>query len=241
MNEIALEARRIIDELARRGLKVRLLGGLAVAQLCPSAGGAPFARVYSDIDLIADASSAALESGMVAAGCVPNKQFNLYHGHERLLFTSGTGHKVDLFVRTFFMSHRIDLAGRLPDAGYAADPADLLLTKLQIHEINAKDLGDSAALLLDARIDPARVAAVCAADWGLYRSVCDNLSAVVTWCAESIDQSDGRGAQQYAQITAATAAVRAAIEAAPKSQRWRLRALVGTRVRWYELPEEAIG
>ena len=39
---------------------------------------------------------------------------------------------------------------------------------------------------------------------------------------------------RYAQV----AALRAAIEGAPKSGRWRLRARVGERVTWYAEPEE---
>jgi hypothetical protein len=33
-------------------------------------------------------------------------------------------------------------------------------------------------------------------------------------------------------------ALRERVDAAPKSRRWRLRAMVGERKRWYELPED---
>jgi hypothetical protein len=36
-------------------------------------------------------------------------------------------------------------------------------------------------------------------------------------------------------------ALAARIEAAPKSRRWRMRAKIGERKRWYELPEEING
>ena len=35
--------------------------------------------------------------------------------------------------------------------------------------------------------------------------------------------------------------MRDAIEATPKSTKWKIRAKVGERVRWYELPEDMAG
>ena len=46
------------------------------------------------------------------------------------------------------MCHRLDLRSRLHIAGPALNPADLLLTKLQIVELNRKDAIDMIALLL---------------------------------------------------------------------------------------------
>ena len=39
-------------------------------------------------------------------------------------------------------------------------------------------------------------------------------------------------------VAAQVRAVRAVIEAAPKSRAWRLRSRIGERVKWYETPEE---
>ena len=45
-------------------------------------------------------------------------------------------------------------------------------------------------------------------------------------------------AQAAEQITAGIDALAAALDAEPKSRRWRLRARMGERVRWYDEPDE---
>ena len=90
------------------------------------------------------------------------------------------------------MCHRLDLSGRLDQHPYSLDAADLLLTKLQIHEINRKDLVDAVRLLLthenadiagggDGRINAMsldRLRSVTSTDWGWFTTVTDNLQLV---------------------------------------------------------------
>src|SRR5260370_12341030 len=81
------------------------------------------------------------------------------------------------------MSHVIDLRDRLDCEGPCASPSDLLLSKLQIYEVNRKDLVDLTALLLDHpiaeddgdAIDPRYLARVPADDWGMYRTLHANV------------------------------------------------------------------
>ena len=54
-----------------------------------------------------------------------------------------------MFLDTFEMSHTLDLGARLEAEPETLAAAELLLTKLQIAEINAKDLSDVAMLLWD--------------------------------------------------------------------------------------------
>src|SRR5207245_11403080 len=76
------------------------------------------------------------------------------------------------------MSNFIDLRSRLGHEGPCASPADLLLSKMQIYEVNRKDMVDLTALLLDhpikpqddEAIDPTDVARLAAEDWGIYRT-----------------------------------------------------------------------
>ena len=118
----------------------------------------------------------------------------------------------------------------------------MLLTKLQIAEVNQKDLSDTAMLLWDH--EPARqdgpgllnmtaVTDRCAADWGLHTTVTDNLSA----CADLLGELVSDEAHQ-ARIAARIGQLSQALADAPKSLGWKARARVGRRVRWYQLPEE---
>lgn len=136
------------------------------------------------------------------------------------------------------MSHVIDLRGRLGHSGPCASPSDLLLSKLQIYEVNRKDLVDLTALVLDhpvrsgddEAIDAAYVAKLASEDWGLYRTLQLNLGKL----RETVEELD----VDHDLVRSRLDELWAAVEAHPKPLRWRMRAQVGDRVRWYELPEE---
>ena len=130
-----------------------------------------------------------------------------------------------------------DFIDRLDGPDLTITLADLLLTKLQVWEINRKDLGDALCVLADhpvsrAGIDPARISAVLGADWGFGHTVERNLAGVAElWAAEPVPGATF-------DVAAQVSSLKAAIEQAPKSFAWRARARVGERVRWYETPEE---
>jgi hypothetical protein len=122
-------------------------------------------------------------------------------------------------------------------------PADLLLTKLQIVELNAKDTQDLLALLLDVpplepggnpgeAIDVERMLDLCSHDWGWYRTVQDNLQHVAASAQQLLPAVEADVVKRRVEEIAAT------LDRAPKSAAWRLRAVVGRRMAWYELPEE---
>jgi hypothetical protein len=122
--------------------------------------------------------------------------------------------------------------------------AELLLTKLQIAELNEKDVGDSLALLhghpvgeADGdSVNAARIAEVLAADWGLWRTFTGNL-AVSRERLQGYELTGDERESVWGRIDALTER----IEAEPKSRAWKLRARIGERKRWYETPEEVAG
>jgi len=132
----------------------------------------------------------------------------------------------------------IDLRDRLNHQGPCASPSDLLLSKLQIYEVNRKDLIDVTALLLDHpisagdddAIDARYVAGLAADDWGLYRTLQVNVGKLRATLAE-LDVDRDLVLQRLDELWEA-------IEARPKPMKWKVRARVGDRLRWYELPEE---
>jgi hypothetical protein len=134
------------------------------------------------------------------------------------------------------MSHTIGFKGRLEGAGVTAPLAELLLAKLQIHELTRKDVQDMAAVLAahpvgdgtGGTIDAGYVAGLLARDWGLCRTALANLEAAGAQLA-------GAGVPAAAAAAPARiAGLRQRIEAAPKTMRWKARAAVGARVRWYD-------
>jgi hypothetical protein len=248
--EIVPEARRIVALGAATGLPIRLLGGAGIALHDHVSIPTALQRTYGDIDIVVPAKSTRATSvALAAAGYVPNERFNALHGARRMLFyDNANGRQLDVFVGTFAMCHQLDLSKRLSEHPEALDAADLLLTKLQIAEINRKDVVDAVRVFLTHPVAEAtppnisdlepdvlslrRLRDVTSSDWGWYTTFTDNLAPVREAAPELLDPVDSE------RVLARIDEVRSALDAAPKSMRWRARSVVGRKAAWYELPEE---
>ena len=242
--DVASEGRRLLTRAEEEGVPLRLLGGVAIRLRASTQPPAAFARPYADLDFVTAKRAAAPATALFRSeSYVPHVAFNALHGGERLLFFDEEhDRQVDVFVGSFAMCHRIPLDERLQVDPISIPLAELLLTKLQVIELNEKDVRDTLALLHDHPVGDAdgemlnagRVAALCAADWGLWRTITENLRACRAF-ADAYDVPD------RALLDVRLDALLARIEAEPKSRAWRLRAKIGDRKRWYELPEEVAG
>lgn len=241
--DIRDEAERLAGAAGAAGLGLRLMGGLAIWLTSPSARRPPYARDYRDLDFAAPSAHAKRVTPFLSElGYVPERMFNALHGAQRLNFGHPDGcWTIDVVLDELAMSHRLDLRDRLGPAGPTLDLADLLLTKLQVFEVNRKDLGDIACLLADhplsdgpaaGAIDRGRVVALTSADWGWCHTVEANLARAAEQARAEPPTDAPFDAGRQAE------ALLAAVQAAPKSLAWRARARIGERVRWYETPEE---
>ncbi len=241
--DLLAEARRLHTHAEAAGITVRLLGGAAVAISAPAPLPPALQRPYKDLDYVVRRADAARWRALLDInGYAPDTQFNTLHGAQRLLHYDPVNERqIDTFVSSFAMCHSLDLEDRLPRGSVTLAPADILLTKLQIYEVNDKDLIDAIALLLShpatasgaPGIDTRRLAKVTGSNWGWHTTLTDNLANVtqrLPTAGLTREQSEVV-AQRIKQITSALAA-------APKSLKWRARAKVGRRVPWYDLPEE---
>jgi hypothetical protein len=234
------EAERIATAAKAAGVGIKLMGGAGIHVHSPSAHKPPLKRKYGDLDYaVPKRYRKAVLAFFPSLGYEANERFNTMQGDRRLYFFDNEhARQVDIFIDSIKMSHAIDLRGRLDHEGPCASPSDLLLSKLQIYEVNRKDLVDLTALLLDhpvspgsdEAIDPDYIARLTAEDWGFYRTLQVNLEKLDATLDE-LDVDRGLVRSRIAEIWKA-------IEAQAKPLKWRLRAQVGDRVRWYELPEE---
>ncbi len=239
LHRLPEEGRGVIADAEERGLRVRLLGGVAIRLLLADRFHSDFDRPYRDIDVVCGRKDGrGLEELLAARGWEPAKEFNALNGSRRLLFHDpGSEAQVDVFVGEFSMCHALPLAESLDRPGPSLPATDLVMTKLQIVELNAKDRSDLYALLSacpvgdgdHAAIEPRRVAELTGRDWGLHHTFELNLAKL----REGIDAGEGPEAARPA-----IEALVGAIEAEPKSRGWKMRARIGERKRWYELPEE---
>lgn len=235
------EGRRIADAAAERGLALRVIGGVAVALLCPSSQSPPLRREYADIDL---ATTGSAKQGVVelmaSLGYAPDREFNLLHGHRRLYFwDEGNRRQVDVFVDEARLCHRIDLERRIETVPLTVPLADLAVLKLQVVETNEKDYLDICAIFADhdlsvddSGINATHIASLTASDWGLWRTLGTVAGQSERFALELPEFGAGELAAERLRR------LRAELDTVPKTRGWKLRARVGERKRWYELPEE---
>jgi hypothetical protein len=230
------EALRIVDRAAELGHPVRLAGSVGVFAHAPSAEDAyeRAGRTLADIDLVTRGSVKAgeVDSLMAEFGFAPYSHHNVWHAEIRQMFDRGDGIHVDLFRDELNFNHPIVLKRRLESDRPTIPLVELLLSKLQIVESTPKDLQDIALLAADHRLgsgpdelDADAVAEILAGDWGFWFTATANIAKV----------------REHAEEPAASRLDELArrVEARPKSARWRARARVGTRMRWYQEVEEA--
>lgn len=220
---------------------MRLLGGVAIATLCPSSRRPPLARAYGDIDLATTgiAKKSVMEL-VTALGYAGDKEFNMLHGHRRLYYWDERNRRqVDVFVDEANLCHRVDLKKRLDLVPLTLSLADLTVLKLQVVETNEKDYLDICALFADhdlsqddSGINATYIAELIASDWGLWRTlgiVADH-SEKFALGLEDFDAGE--------LVAERLRRLREELDRAPKTRSWKLRSRIGDRKRWYELPEE---
>ena len=237
------EAIALVQGAADAGYRLKILGGMGVRVLCPDFP--PRQRAGQDIDLACQGKNwRKVADHLEGAGCQPDKRFNSLNGHQQMYFMAPSGRPLDVMVDKLAMCHTLDLRPSFDSPSPTLDPADLLLSKLQIVELNAKDAHDIIHLLSGVRvgrdatrpsIDPDRFGSVVAGDWGWWRTVTGSLNKLPGLLAEQpgLAPPDPR----YDALKQAEELLEIA-ETVPKGLKWKTRARVGDRVRWYELPEE---
>jgi len=231
------EGRRVVTVASSRGIEVRLFGGVAVAIRSPAANLPKLRRTYKDVDIATRREfKRPVEQFLSTIGYVADHEFNALHGRTRLLFTDPVNNRpLDVIIDHFTMCHSLDLRPRLSLEELTLPTADLLLMKLQVFETNERDLLDAIALLVDGDVDLERVAEVLAGDWGWWRTATQVLEKIENYAARIEDEMLSMG------VAKAVKGVLEQVNRAPKGLKWRTRAKVGDRARWYELPEEVGG
>jgi hypothetical protein len=243
------EAIALAKGAADAGLGLKLLGGLAVRVLCPEFP--PRLRAGQDMDFACMSKG---RKNVVAylekSGCQPDRRFNNLNGDRQMYFNAPSGRPIDVMVDRLTMCHTLDFRPAFGNLPLTVDAVDVLLSKLQIVELNEKDARDTLHLLSGvpvsgnpavdssgdgASIDSDRLGKVLGADWGWWRTVTGNLKKLPALAAEHPELLPPD--PPYDAIAQAAYLLELA-ESAPKGVKWKLRANVGDRVRWYELPEE---
>ncbi|MGQ9586782.1 MAG: hypothetical protein ACUVT7_00140 [Thermoplasmata archaeon] len=245
------EAERLVDEASRRGIVLRVMGGMAIYMRC----GSEFAeswkklkrlgdRVFTDIDFV---SYSKHKNDMIefmrAVGYQTDANLIVQAGKNRQIFYGGKVPMVEVFYDKLDMNHLIDYSGRLEADTVTVPLAELMLQKLQIVKINDKDIKDLAVLLATHDIgkgNPEKIeidlinSKYMQSDWNFYYTATTNLAKVI----EAVKGFDVLTEEDKLRISQRAARALQAIESAPKTVKWKLRARIGPKVKWYNDVDE---
>jgi hypothetical protein len=234
-----------VEAANREEVPLKLLGGQAVRYLTPDFP--PRQRDDQDMDF-ASVSKAkrAVMALLGGLGFEGDRRFNTMHGHKQMYFRSPVdGSTADVIMDRLQMCHVLEFGDRIDRLPFTLDVTDLLLSKLQVVEQNEKDVQDIVYLLAAHEVregdEPGtvglvRFTKVLAEDWGWWRTATGNLDRVVELVRGDLARLVPRGAAHDPVEQAV--ALRAHAQSMPKTLKWKLRARLGERVQWYEVPEE---
>ncbi|MBS7646267.1 hypothetical protein KEJ24_00285 [Candidatus Bathyarchaeota archaeon] len=238
--DLVAEGLRIVNMAKQRNLALRLMGAVAVRLHCPKYAHLhmEMERELSDLDLVGYASQGSKISNFMHEIGYEKRPLRPSYGLEmRHKYISNTsGCIVDIFLDKLIMCHTVDFRNRL-EIDYPTIPlAELLLTKLQIVNFTEKDFKDVAILFMEHNvgegdeetINSELISKVLSEDWGFYYTATTNLKKILTLLSAQNGLKENKE-----DIERKINILLEEIEKKPKSFRWKMRAKIGTKKKWY--------
>ena len=239
------EARRLIDEAQKQGIILRVMGPIALHFHFPN-----FVNLYNKMERLGDRVFTDIDYasyGNTRGKIVPffekqdyelEKRAAMLSGNTRHIYFGGRVPMIDVFFDKLNYNHPIDYHKRLEFHPYCVSLADLMLQKLQIVQINDKDLKDAMLLLLAApigdtdrdAINAKYIGKLFSEDWGFYYTATTNLNKVKKAMVEVNALEEGHRAIIAQKIDE----LLKIIEETPKSGKWKNRAKAGINKPWYQ-------
>jgi hypothetical protein len=254
------DARRIVEEATQKGIHLRLLGAIAI-RLNSSNHADLFLRLnrlnaedkFTDIDLAAYSKQRGeVRRLLQELDFAVNQQSLMMHGNSRMIFENAhKGYSIDVFFDRLQFSHDVEFGrdpreGRLGLHPLTLPPADLVLEKLEIHEINEKDLKDLVLLFAansiantegESVINGKHIASILSNDWEFWYEAKLNLEKVQKFVVNYVGEKRV-DAQVGTTIRARIEELTRLIDEEPKSKDWQKRSKAGPQKKWWRDVEE---
>jgi len=244
------EARKIVDEAKKKGVVLRALGGvgirlhcLADVNFCKRLGRMGLGQQeFSDLDFMAYRKQRGTMAGFFSSiGYVKRVTTLSTASSERQIYFHPEGWlSVDVFFdKLLVANHPLDFRERLELDYPTLSLTDLLLEKLQIVTFSEKDLKDTLTILIshsmeekDERevINAKYIATLLSKDWGFWYTITSNLKKIESLLPQMESVTD----EERSQILSKVRLLLHHIESEPKTNAWKLRAIVGPKKRWYQ-------
>ncbi len=244
--DLRREIRRIMNAAWDRRMTLRLLGALAFYFHCPAFAHLQeqLGRALTDIDFAARAENAPhIRTLFKDLGYEEDFMVTHLFGTGRLLFHDRINERhIDVFLDKLEFCHDVVFKERLEVDRITIPLAELLLEKMQIIQLNEKDVIDSIMLLREHPMGEADeevinlgiIRALCADNWGWWKTLTTNLVKVKAVAQRYQVLSD----EDRQVVGARIDQLLAEVNAAPKSLAWKMRDKIGEKVKWYRDVEE---
>jgi len=258
--EMMKEAVRIVKAAQEKGVILRILGAIAIR--LHSLGYEEFHRKlgrlsnveksFTDIDLVGYSSQHGKIRRLMEKDLsfYISRQLLLLHGKDRLIYHHPQKlYHVDVFFDKLAFSHDVPFGkmgkGRLELDYPTITVTDLLLEKLQIHEINEKDIKDIIVLLKahelghneEDQVNLDYIAELLGDDWGFWKDAVDNLKKTLTF-AEKYRERSLISNQDLGEICEKVSKLLEVLENCPKTKRWQKGAKRGAKKKYWRDVEE---
>ena len=244
--EFIAEAEKIIEQAENKGAPLRLIGALAFHLHCPGYRHIheKWGRVFTDTDFVARGEHQELIIEAYAElGYRDDEMITTLYGRDRLVFDNPeTGMHSDIFFDKLDFCHVLQLRDRLDVDDLTIPLAELFLEKMQIYQINEKDIVDTMMLIAEhpvgendrETINAPVIAEVLAAEWGFWRTVTGNMEKLL----DLNEKTDLFNAEEKKLIESRISEIHDHIDREPKPLAWKMRSKVGDRVKWYKDVDE---
>ncbi|MEM1517496.1 MAG: hypothetical protein QXI27_00450 [Nitrososphaerota archaeon] len=259
--EIISEATGIVKKAEEKGIILRILGALAIRMHSEklkelhkrlSRLGENTDRSFTDIDLVGYSSQRAEIRNLMEKelSFSISKQFLFLYGKERLIYYHPSNlYHVDIFFDKLNFSHTIPFgkkgSGRLELDNPTITPTDLLLEKLQIHQINEKDIKDLIILIRghelgdddNNKINLQYISKLLGDDWGFWMDATENLKKTMNYAEKYFEESlitEG----DLRDVLEKCSKILDLLENCPKTKNWEKRAKKGIKEKYWQDVEE---
>lgn len=240
--EIGLQ---LVEQGAQMGITLRILGHLAVREHTKKNRDLIdlIKRVPThDIDFMGyskDANQAnRLFIDTLGYKPDPSVAYSQEYGVKRLIYHHDSGIMAEIFLDELHMAHHLEFKDRLQLDYPTISLVDLLLSKLQIQQLTEKDTKDIIILLAEHSfgsqdrecIDIDYLLKLTREDWGLFFTAHTNLHKASAFLKQlTVINSSTRNTIEKSIET-----IIKRMDSEPKTLRWKTRARIGTRMKWYE-------
>ncbi|MGA3109131.1 MAG: hypothetical protein ABSD99_06695 [Candidatus Bathyarchaeia archaeon] len=249
------EGKRLVDEATKRGIPIRLLGGVAIRFHCLE-----FIEFAKKLVRLGEGQQEYTDLDYMSYSKYRDKMKDFFKemGYEKrptTMSTAATQRQIYFhpkgwfFVDVFFdkllaANHPLDFRGRLDLDTPTVTPTDLLLEKIQIVFPGEKDVKDTVLLVVSHqislqeeknKINAKFISELLASDWGFWYTVTTNLKGLKQYILEVGSLSDDARQDLSKKIDT----LLEIIEKETKSTGWKMRSLVGAKKQWYKPVETA--